>query len=156
MRSKSNSADAIEFIGENGNHSEKAEEPAASKSMATKASDKDGQGWVSGAIGKEGMDVSMAEGQVNGDPALQMKSETNAKAWNAVKLESGQEGVAAPEDAKKDPGKGRVVNVVVWFGPMDSEVSWTVLLPSSQLTLDRILSIGHTANVPSSQARSTF
>lgn len=123
VRNKSYNPDAIMPIGGNGDHSEKNGQPASSKSMATQDTDKGGQSWVTGAIGKEGMDVSMAEGQVNGDPALQMSSETNEKAWNAVQLEAGQEGIAAPEEAKKDPGKGRVVNVVVWFGPMDPEVS---------------------------------
>ena len=120
---KSNSLGAINHMGHGRDTQEKAREPSSLKSNESKEADKGGQGWVAGAIGKEGMDVSMTEGQVGGDPALQMHSETMDKAWNAVQLEAGREGVALPEDAKKDSEKGRVVNVVVWFGPSDPEVS---------------------------------
>ena len=83
------------------------------------------QGWVTAAMGQEGMDVSMQEGQVDGDPALQWHSESDETAWNAVQLEAGEQNVASAESAQVDPAADRVVNVVVWFGPEDPAVSST-------------------------------
>lgn len=121
-------ADATEQIGAVESASGETKAKEQSQSQGTPASDEKGQKWVAGAMGKEGMDISLTEGQVDGDPALQMTSSNNEKAWNAVQLEAGDKGIAAPEDAKKDPGKGRVVNVVVWFGPTDPDVSRLPLL----------------------------
>ena len=68
------------------------------------------------------MGVSMKEGQVEGDPALELQLSISEAAWDDVELETGREGVA-PQDAKGDFAKDGVVNVVVWFGPSDPEVS---------------------------------
>ena len=81
------------------------------------------QRYVGDAIGQEGMDVSMKEGQVDGDSALQLQSSNSEAAWDDVQLETGREGVAPQDNSTKD----RVVNVVVWFGPDDPEVSKQVI-----------------------------
>ena len=81
------------------------------------------QGWVTAAVGQDGMDVSMEQGQVDGDPALQLHSEGNDPAWNAVQLQAGEECVDSAKEATADPTVDRVVNVVVWFGPQDPAAS---------------------------------
>ena len=78
------------------------------------------------AIGQEGIDVSMKEGQVDGDPALQLHLSNSEAAWDNVQLETGREGVA-PQVTNVGSTKDRVVNVVVWFGPNDPEVSKMVI-----------------------------
>lgn len=112
--------------GMGGDSVEKDEDIVPADKVGSPEAEIEKQGHVTGAHGQEGMDVSMQEGQVDGGPALQMHSENgnNEAAWDAVQLEAGREGVAPPEDAHVDPAKGRVVNVVVWFGPNDPEVSW--------------------------------
>lgn len=80
------------------------------------------QRYIGDALAQEGMDVSMKEGQVKGDPALELQSSNSEAAFDDVELGTGREGVA-PQDAKGDFTKDGVVNVVVWFGPSDPEVS---------------------------------
>jgi len=84
------------------------------------------EGWVTTAMGQEGMDVSMQEGQVDGNPALQLHSENDETTWNAVQLEAGQPNTAAAKEVTTDPAADRVVNVVVWLGPNDPAVSVTL------------------------------
>lgn len=83
------------------------------------------QGWVTAALGQEGQEVSVQQGQVDGDPALQLHSEGTDPAWNAVQLEVGEQEVHTAEKVKEDPATDRVVNVVVWFGPDDPGASQT-------------------------------
>ena len=104
-----------------------------SKSQGSQVSDGGGQQWIIGATDDEGIDVSLKEGQVNGDPALQITTSNDEKVWNAVELEAGNVGNATPEDATEDPGKGTVSNVVVWFGPTDPEVSLLFLLRATMV-----------------------
>lgn len=92
------------------------------------------QGYVTAAMGQEGMDVSMQQGQVDGDPALLLHSENNETTWNTVQLEAGeQDGPTAKEGTAHavDPAAERVVNVVVWLGPQDPGVRspplWSML-----------------------------
>ena len=93
---------------------------------AQSLSDELEQGWVTAAMGQEGMDVSVQQGQVDGDPAIQLHSEGDETAWNAIQLEAGQAGgkeePEAAKEVKVDPAADRVVNVVVWFGPHDPAV----------------------------------
>ena len=87
------------------------------------------QGWVTAAMGQEGMDVSVQQGQVDGDPAIQLHSEGDETAWKAIQLEAGQAGAREePEAAQEntvDSAADRVINVVVWFGPHDPAVGPT-------------------------------
>ncbi|KAL8731713.1 MAG: hypothetical protein Q9181_004202, partial [Wetmoreana brouardii] len=85
------------------------------------------QSWVTAATGQEGMDISMQQAHVDGDPALQLHSESKDTAWNAVQLEAGKEEVPTAKDVKSDPAAKRVVNVVVWFGPDDpaNPLNWS-------------------------------
>ncbi|KAL8706259.1 MAG: hypothetical protein Q9201_000696 [Fulgogasparrea decipioides] len=85
------------------------------------------QGWVTAATGQEGVDITMQQAHVDGDPALQLHSESNDTAWNAVQLEAGKENVPTVKDVESDPAAKRVVNVVVWFGPDDpaNPVNWS-------------------------------
>ena len=96
---------------------------------AQSLSDELEQGWVTAAMGQEGMDVSVQQGQVDGDPAIQLHSEGDDTAWNAIQLEAGQadgkEEPGAAKEVKVDPAADRVVNVVVWFGPHDPAVGPT-------------------------------
>jgi len=96
---------------------------AGSTADATPQNEKQEQGLVTAAMGQEGMDVSMQEGQVDGNPALQLHSENNETTWNAVQLEAGQAKGSIAKEAAADPAADRVVNVVVWLGPHDPAVS---------------------------------
>lgn len=96
---------------------------AGSTADATPQNEKSEQGWVTAAMGQEGMDVSMQEGHVDGNPALQLHSENNETTWNAVQLEAGEAKTTAAKEAAADPAADRVVNVVVWLGPNDPAVS---------------------------------
>jgi hypothetical protein len=96
---------------------------AGSTADATPQNEKPEQGLVTAAMGQEGMDVSMQEGQVDGNPALQLHSENNETTWNAVQLEAGQAKGSIAKEAAADPAADRVVNVVVWLGPHDPAVS---------------------------------
>ena len=92
-------------------------------SAATSGKEKPEQGWVTAALGQEGMDITMQEGQVDGDPAIEWHAEGTETAWNAVKLEAGHKEVDEPAKGKKIPAAEQVRNVVVWFGPQDPAVS---------------------------------
>ena len=118
---------AIEQVGAGEGTLHETEPIEISKSQEMQVSDS-GQQWVTGAIEKEGLGVSLTKGQDDRDPTLQVISSNNEKARDTVQLEAGDEGSATPEDAAKDPGKDRIVNVVVWFGPTDPEVSGLFLL----------------------------
>ena len=72
-------SDAIERIGAGEGALEGTKSTEHSKSQGAQASDDSGQEWVTGAIGKEGMDVSLTEGHVDGDPALKITSSNNEK-----------------------------------------------------------------------------
>jgi len=96
---------------------------AGSTADATPQNEKLEQGWVTAAMGQEGMNVSVQEGQVDGNPALQWHSENNETTWNAVQLEAGGPNTTAAKEAAADPAADRVVNVVVWLGPHDPAVS---------------------------------
>lgn len=96
---------------------------AGSTANATPQNEKLEQGLVTTAIGQEGMDVSMQEGQVDGNPALQLHSENNETTWNAVQLEAGQAKGSIAKEAAADPAADRLVNVVAWLGPHDPAVS---------------------------------
>ena len=88
------------------------------------AEEKPEQEWVTAAMGQEGMHVSMEQGHVDGDPALEWHAEGSEAAWNAVKLEAGHVD-EEPTKAEPVPTVEPVHNVVVWFGPTDPEVSPT-------------------------------
>lgn len=96
---------------------------AGSTADPTPQHEKSEQGWVTAAMGQEGMDMSMQEGHVDGNPALQLHSENNETTWNAVQLEAGEAKITAAIEAAADPAADRVVNVVVWLGPNDPAVS---------------------------------
>ena len=108
-------------------------------SQGTQVSDDGRQQWVNGAKWKEGVDVSLTESQVDGDPTLHITSSSKEKAWDALQLEAGHEGDTTSEDDKKDPEKGSVSNVVVWFGPRDPEVS-----PQSNFSNNSVLTMNRT------------
>lgn len=102
----------------------------------------------------------MEDGQVDGDPARQSQSSYSKAAWDAVQLETGRKSMT-PQDEEVDPTKGRDVNVVVWFGLNDPEVSKERLLGyrsliASLMLRNRILPTGHKPNVDLSACRSFF
>lgn len=115
---------------------------AGSTANATPQNEKLEQGWTTAAIGQDRTNVSMQEGQVDGNPALQWHSENSETTWNAVQLEAGGATNASAKEAAADPTAERVVNVVVWLGPNDPAVSLPHLGSLGfdvRLTSDRIL-----------------
>ncbi|KAL8829742.1 MAG: hypothetical protein Q9191_001835 [Dirinaria sp. TL-2023a] len=98
-----------------------------SNSATVPGTEKPEQQWVTAAMGQEGMEISMQEGQVDGDPALEWKAEGTETAWNAVKLEAGYDEETETAKVEKIPTAEQVRNVVVWFGPQDpaNPLNWT-------------------------------